>query len=186
MTRNNMCRRCNGTGRFKSWNGRELGDCFTCKGTGSVDAAYTAKRNPLPSTVDCINIVDCALIIKMWDVWERGGTPTVRLGDYTFKWWTRRITDGHMIRIYISSADGRCGHIAVSQAEGEQGILSPEWGMTSEDTDAIMKVLNQDLEEAMVQYGRLTGNCSCCGLTLTNPDSIERGIGPICASKYGF
>lgn len=28
--------------------------------------------------------------------------------------------------------------------------------------------------------------CGCCGLTLTNPESIARGIGPICAGKWGF
>jgi hypothetical protein len=33
-------------------------------------------------------------------------------------------------------------------------------------------------------YGKETGNCSCCGRTLTDPVSIERGIGPICESKW--
>ena len=33
------------------------------------------------------------------------------------------------------------------------------------------------------QYGKSTGVCVCCGRTLTNPDSIELGIGPICRSK---
>jgi len=28
--------------------------------------------------------------------------------------------------------------------------------------------------------------CGCCGLTLTNPESIARGIGPICAGKWNF
>jgi len=30
------------------------------------------------------------------------------------------------------------------------------------------------------------GICCCCGATLTDPKSIEAGIGPICASKWGF
>jgi len=39
---------------------------------------------------------------------------------------------------------------------------------------------------------RLTGQkkefgiCCCCGATLTDPNSIEAGIGPICAGKWGF
>lgn len=37
-----------------------------------------------------------------------------------------------------------------------------------------------------VRYGQRTGTCSCCGRTLTNHASIEAGIGPICASKWGL
>lgn len=39
------------------------------------------------------------------------------------------------------------------------------------------------LSEAM-EFGKAVGKCVCCGRTLTNPDSIKAGIGPICASKY--
>jgi len=28
--------------------------------------------------------------------------------------------------------------------------------------------------------------CGCCGLTLTDPVSVTRGIGPICAGRWGF
>jgi hypothetical protein len=50
---------------------------------------------------------------------------------------------------------------------------------------AIEAALNDPLAAA-VAYGKRIGACSCCGLTLTNPISIERGIGPICAEKFGF
>jgi hypothetical protein len=43
-----------------------------------------------------------------------------------------------------------------------------------------------DPERAAVAYGRRTGNCSCCGRLLTNGISIDRGIGPICAEKFGW
>lgn len=33
-------------------------------------------------------------------------------------------------------------------------------------------------------YGKATGRCSICGTELTNPASIEAGIGPICATKF--
>lgn len=35
-------------------------------------------------------------------------------------------------------------------------------------------------------YGQNTGSCSCCGRELTNPISIELGIGPICREKFGL
>lgn len=43
-----------------------------------------------------------------------------------------------------------------------------------------------DPEKAAVAYGKLTGSCSCCGRELSDPDSIARGIGPICADRYGW
>jgi hypothetical protein len=40
-----------------------------------------------------------------------------------------------------------------------------------------------DLEQGK-QFGALYGTCCVCGRTLTNEDSIEAGIGPICAEKF--
>jgi hypothetical protein len=39
------------------------------------------------------------------------------------------------------------------------------------------------IEEAM-QFGKLYGVCCRCGRTLTDENSIENGIGPICAGKF--
>jgi len=49
----------------------------------------------------------------------------------------------------------------------------------------VVRLAANAAEEA-VAYGKETMHCACCGLTLTDPVSIERGIGPICAGKYGF
>lgn len=37
--------------------------------------------------------------------------------------------------------------------------------------------------EAAREFGALYGTCCQCGAVLTNEDSIEAGIGPVCASK---
>jgi len=47
-------------------------------------------------------------------------------------------------------------------------IVRPEHRMTLEDAKA---------------YGALYGVCCVCGRTLTNDESIEAGIGPICAGR---
>lgn len=44
--------------------------------------------------------------------------------------------------------------------------------------DWLMKHLEQDFTHRVRLYHE--GVCSRCGRSLTNPDSIERGIGPIC------
>lgn len=49
----------------------------------------------------------------------------------------------------------------------------------------VVQVL-QDPMQAAIAYGRRTGACSCCGRELSDPVSVERGIGPICANKYGW
>jgi hypothetical protein len=40
-----------------------------------------------------------------------------------------------------------------------------------------------DPPAAMAAYGHLVGKCGACGRTLEDEQSIERGIGPVCAAK---
>jgi hypothetical protein len=56
----------------------------------------------------------------------------------------------------------------------------------SDDVKAIIMGAAQDPLNAAIRYGKLSGECSCCGRELTDPRSIERGIGPICATKFGW
>lgn len=41
-------------------------------------------------------------------------------------------------------------------------------------------------EQASKRYGKELGRCGVCNRTLTNNDSIERGIGPVCAAKHSW
>lgn len=34
-------------------------------------------------------------------------------------------------------------------------------------------------------FGLRTGMCAICGRTLTDPESVQKGIGPVCEGKYG-
>jgi hypothetical protein len=43
-----------------------------------------------------------------------------------------------------------------------------------------------DPKESAIKYGRMMGACSVCNRTLVDPESIEMGIGPICAGKMGW
>jgi len=49
-----------------------------------------------------------------------------------------------------------------------------------------LQSLAQDVPGAAKLYGQETGNCGCCGRELTVRESIERGIGPICAERFGL
>lgn len=62
-------------------------------------------------------------------------------------------------------------------------------GMDSRLSDDVKEVILQasnDPLTAAIRYGKVSGECSCCGRELTDPQSIERGIGPICATKFGW
>jgi hypothetical protein len=85
-----------------------------------------------------------------------------------------------------------------SQTEFEQGDygLKPKYlgkvtrtAIDSKFSDivreTIMGAANDPLTAA-IKYGKVSGSCSCCGRELTVKESIERGIGPVCADKYGF
>ncbi|NDC88159.1 MAG: hypothetical protein EB075_05030 [Bacteroidetes bacterium] len=85
-----------------------------------------------------------------------------------------------------------------SQTETEMGDYGPKpkylgkvtrSGLDSRLSDDVKAVLNEAAKDPLtvaIRYGKESGECSCCGRELTDPQSIERGIGPICATKYGW
>ncbi len=48
---------------------------------------------------------------------------------------------------------------------------------------SVLAVMSDPLAYA-VAYGRETGSCSCCGRELSDPISVERGVGPVCLANY--
>lgn len=50
----------------------------------------------------------------------------------------------------------------------------------------IFKAIAHDPRAASIRYGRELGHCGVCGKTLTDPTSIENGIGPVCAGRVGW
>ena len=69
--------------------------------------------------------------------------------------WIGKLVDGHYVQV----------------AEGD-------------DATEAVRIACRDIRGAAVAYGRKTGVCSCCGRELTDPVSVEKGIGPICEGKY--
>ncbi len=56
----------------------------------------------------------------------------------------------------------------------------------SESVSARVLEIMADPAKAAKTHGLKTGTCSCCGRELTNQQSVELGIGPICAGKFGW
>ncbi len=71
----------------------------------------------------------------------------------------------------------------------EGGVLSLFRGrigdaLLADDVLAQLLRIEADPERAAVLHGRASGRCSVCSRDLTDPASIERGIGPVCAEKF--
>lgn len=52
------------------------------------------------------------------------------------------------------------------------------------DTLDKLRDIAKDPLNAAIQFGKKTGICCLCSRELTNPESIARGIGPICEAGY--
>jgi hypothetical protein len=77
--------------------------------------------------------------------------------------------------VYIIENDIYAGKIT------DRGILQAK---VSEDTRNILLDANDNLLQLAKIYGHETGNCSVCGRTLSDPLSVQMGIGPICAERF--
>lgn len=84
------------------------------------------------------------------------------------------------------------GHLYVKTSDDEyQGKITPDHKFmaaysAAPETSTALQLIAEDPKAAAVKYGRDLGQCACCGRQLTDPVSIENGIGPICAGNFGF
>ena len=65
------------------------------------------------------------------------------------------------------------------------GKLFTSRDCTVEAKERIVAVAT-DPKQAAIAYGQKFGSCAVCGRALTDSESVDRGIGPICAGKYGW
>lgn len=66
-------------------------------------------------------------------------------------------------------------------ADGSHGAWSELPGLT-----AALDRLNAEGFGYVAENGKKAGQCGFCGLELTDPESVERGYGPICARNHGL
>jgi hypothetical protein len=81
------------------------------------------------------------------------------------------------------------GFVYVTKDYDYLGKISPEGrflgsaSLSAEDKTTILSTTNAPFY-ASTKHGQDTGECSCCGRTLTNELSVKLGIGPICRGYY--
>lgn len=65
-----------------------------------------------------------------------------------------------------------------------QQISDAETRVARTVAQGVLAKIAADPKEAAMAYGRELGVCGVCNRTLTNPESISAGIGPVCASRF--
>jgi hypothetical protein len=104
----------------------------------------------------------------------------------------RALLGGDAMKITPAPAKGKnAGHLYVKVDGTYAGKVDPAgkfhkaW-KTDISVEADLKKIAADPAKEARLYGLRTKRCACCGIELTDPKSIERGIGPICAEKWGL
>ena len=250
------CPKCRGTGRFVSYSGRMLGECFACKGRGSKSfrtapevraqarqrtavakaavvadhqaelkwlADTLARRDRLPEGYatmladfqtrllagHALSDKQMAVIAKGMErsaQWaaeraqkaaERAAAAPEADASKVLEAFQRARASGlkfvclRLQGLIISEARKHPGTLYVKTSGGQylgkiadgRFVASRE---CSPELQAKVLLVASDPATAAKTYGLETGQCSCCGRELTNKASIELGIGPICAEKWGF
>ena len=92
-----------------------------------------------------------------------------------------------MLALYLTDPnefeEGRFGPQA--KYMGKVTLSGPDSRLPESIKEQLLLIAGDPLSAA-IEYGSITGNCSCCGRELTVPASIEAGIGPVCKVKYGL
>lgn len=103
--------------------------------------------------------------------------PKLRCGPIRFDWPRQGTRNPGCIYVVQEDGDAYLGKIL------PDGRFEPATRCTTEQRQAVLDVAADPLSAA-IAHGKECGACACCGRPLTDPVSVERGIGPICASKW--
>jgi hypothetical protein len=243
------CKKCRGSGRFTSWAGRSLGECFSCKGKGhkSFVTSTEDRAKSKQSRVDRLAAKVEAFRTENADVAQWLDTNTSFEFAQSLKAQLSKkgtLSDGQVAAVQkciakkaefkkaqvVREATAAVVNVDKLTAAFENAATSLKWPkvrflgfvvsrasdtsrnpgalyvkadndtylgkivagrfITSRECTAeveaeVLKVL-ADPEASAVLYGKTVGKCGCCGRELTNQVSIDRGIGPICAVKFGW
>ena len=269
------CPKCRGTGRFISYSGRVLGNCFTCRGKGkqtfasspearakSRERATVVRARKLQQRADSIKDVRATHAAEIAWLERAAKRNSERAGLFTFPQDVLNkleqygsITDGQLAavqRLMAKDADRAAASFAAApevnatkiekafevarekaDRPGQQGTFVKPLNLTSPEPDPITLAFRpgtpgttwdgmlfvkrddrklghikggkffkkydctdaeakaivacaEDPETAVIAYAKAWKACGICNRLLLKDVSIERGIGPTCASKFGW
>jgi Family of unknown function (DUF6011) len=181
-------RAANGNGFYSYLVGvvEKFGNVFESRMVGvradmARDAAPVAAQAPRPVPP----VVNIAAVESAFASASAAGItwPKLRLGAFVFS--PAGTTSANAGGIYVKTRTpaGDLPGVYLGKVLGGKFFKSRDCDAQAE---AEVVAVCADPKAAAVAYGRKFGRCSVCNRELSDAASVEAGIGPICASKYGF
>jgi len=197
------CAKCGGSGKFRTRSGKLVGSCFACNGSGLEHVVPIAKPGQCEKcagsgewrpgrpcfacngtgkakVVTPAVAIDVSAIATAFAKAQANSIlrPKLRLADFLFS--LAPLTGRNAGSIYVKrvSDDQYLGKVTAGQFHAVREC--------DDATRAQVVEVAADPASAAKAYGLRFGICSCCGRVLTAGESIDRGIGPICAERFGW
>jgi hypothetical protein len=139
-----------------------------------IKAIASATRTEAAPVVSTLAIEECFALAAS----KGTKSPVLRLGEFRVK--PAKATSANPGALYVMSRDGE-------QYLGK--VLGGKFLKTREcapEREAAVVEVCKDPKTAATAYGKQFGVCAVCGRDLSDEESVARGIGPVCAEKYGF
>ena len=196
-----FCSKCHGRGKFVGYTGRTVGNCFACNGTGlNRTACVGTKEGDCPKCAGSgqwgpgrpcfgcngtgkfeekvaahmsVDAIEAAFASA-----QSNGIKSPKLRLETFVFSRAAATGRNAGSLYVKQHGAYIGKVT-------DGKFHPAQVCDDPTRDRVIAAA-ADPHAAAKAYGARTGSCSCCGRELTNGESIELGIGPICRDKFGW
>lgn len=161
--------------QYGSWTEGQLAAIAKCIARDEVRVQEKAARKPDAQVAGA----GLDRMLQAFAAASKSGlrNPKFRVGNYAFSPAKPGSTNAGCI--YVKRDGVYVGRIAPAGGFFASRDAAPE------DRGQIEAICADPLAAAVL-HGQQTGRCSCCGLELTNAESIRLGIGPICREKWGL
>jgi hypothetical protein len=161
--------------QYGSWTDGQLAAIRKCMARDEVRAQEKAARKPDAQVAGA----GLDRMLQAFVAASASGlrNPKFRVGVYAFS--PAKPTSANAGCVYVKRDGVYVGRIAPAGGYFASRDAAPD------DRGEIEKICADPLAAAVL-HGQQTGRCSCCGLELTNAESIRLGIGPICREKWGL
>lgn len=146
----------------------------------AAKAAKAAAQVAVAEHVAALPVLDVSHVTNAFERARNAGIkrPKLRLFSSSRPFVFSRAPDAgkNAGAIYVKAEDG----LYLGKVTG--GKFFKSYDCSTDAETEVIKVCS-DPAQAAVAYGKKFGLCSVCGRELSDPVSIERGIGPICADR---
>ena len=138
------------------------------------------QRNLQPREVRPTTTVDVSRIAAAFDTARAAGLRRIKVTINGITLSPAPATGRNPGAIYVKDNGLYVGKIS-------EGVFAPGRDFGNDPTTLVrLQEIAANPLAAAQAHGHQTGDCSCCGRTLTDPSSVANGIGPICAGKFGW